>query len=67
MRKTTSINLRQSHSETMYSPAFYVIEEYEVILFGITLYHGEKIVKGPFWDKRAAKRYMKYLRVTKNL
>lgn len=67
MVKTTSINIRRSHSATSLTPEFYVTEEYDFTLFGITLFHNEKIVKGPFWDRREAKKYMKYLRSLKNL
>lgn len=56
MRKITNINMRRSQSATFHSPEFYVTEEYDFVLFGITLYHGERIVKGPFWDKREARK-----------
>lgn len=59
--------MRRSQSATCHSPEFYVTEEYDFILFGITLYHSERIIKGPLYDRREARKYVKKLRAIHNL
>lgn len=67
MRKTIAIHVRSQKSAYSLSREFYVTEEYEYQVFGFPIYHTEKILKGPFWDQKVAKKYAKNVRATKNL